>query len=93
MQSHRRNQGLPSRGRQGQEDDDGHLLGARRIPREPDAAWPDAAKKLHAEWWEARIGRQREVDASIAAKADVEYLYDKPYVDLRSVGSRPHFHI
>ena len=29
----------------------------------------------------ARIARQKEIDASIAAKADVEYLYDKPYED------------
>ena len=39
------------------------------------------AKELHAEWWEARIARQKEIDASIAAKADFEYLYDKPYED------------
>ncbi len=32
-------------------------------------------------WWEARIARQREIDASIAARADVEFLYDKPYID------------
>ena len=37
--------------------------------------------KAHAEWWEARIARQKEIDASIAAKAEFEYLYDKPYVD------------
>jgi len=37
--------------------------------------------ELHKQWWEARIARQREIDASIAAKADFEYLYDKPYVD------------
>ena len=37
------------------------------------------AKKLHADWWEARIARQKEIDASIAAKAEFEYLYDKPY--------------
>jgi adenine-specific DNA-methyltransferase len=49
------------------------------VPREADEAWPDAAKKLHAGWWEARIARQKEIDASIAAKADFEYLYDKPY--------------
>ena len=35
----------------------------------------------HAKWWEARIARQKEIDACIAARADVEYLYDKPYVD------------
>ncbi len=49
------------------------------IPREADAKWPDAAKKLHADWWQARIARQKEIDASIAAKAEFEYLYDKPY--------------
>jgi adenine-specific DNA-methyltransferase len=49
------------------------------IPREADTKWPDTAKKLHAEWWEARISRQKEIDASIAAKAEFEYLYDKPY--------------
>ncbi len=43
------------------------------------------AKKLHAEWWEARIARQKEIDASIAAKAEFEYLYDKPYEDKKKV--------
>ena len=55
------------------------------IPREADAKWPDAAKKLHADWWQQRIARQREIDASIAAKADSEYLYDKPYDDKKKV--------
>jgi adenine-specific DNA-methyltransferase len=55
------------------------------IPREADKAWPDAAKKLHTEWWEARIARQNEIDASIAAKAEFEYLYDKPYADNKKV--------
>jgi adenine-specific DNA-methyltransferase len=49
------------------------------------ANWPENAKKLHAEWWQARIARQREIDASIAAKAEPEYLYDKPYSDNRKV--------
>jgi len=40
---------------------------------------------LHARWWESRIARQREIDASIAAKADYEYLYDKPYEDKKKV--------
>ncbi len=47
--------------------------------------WPDAAKKLHADWWQARIARQQEIDASIAAKAEFEYLYDKPYEDKKKV--------
>ena len=49
------------------------------IPREAEAKWPDAVKKLHAEWWQARIARQQEIDKSIAAKAEFENLYDKPY--------------
>ena len=55
------------------------------IPREADAKWPDAAKELHADWWRARIARQQEIDKSIAAKAEFEYLYDKPYDDKRKV--------
>ncbi|UJJ56920.1 site-specific DNA-methyltransferase [Rhodanobacter denitrificans] len=55
------------------------------IPREADTKWPDAASKLHADWWRQRIARQREIDASIAAKADSEYLYDKPYEDKKKV--------
>ena len=55
------------------------------IPREAVNDWSDAAKTLHADWWQARIDRQREIDASIAAKADFEYLYDKPYENKKSV--------
>ena len=32
------------------------------------------AKKLLNDWWQARIARQKEIDASIAAKAEFEYL-------------------
>jgi len=55
------------------------------IPRAVGAGWPSAAKKLHADWWQARIARQQEIDASIAAKAEFEYLYDKPYEDRKKV--------
>ena len=55
------------------------------IPREADAQWSDVAKKLYADWWQARIARQQEIDKSIAAKAEFEYLYDKPYVDKKKV--------
>ena len=55
------------------------------IPREADAKWPDKAKQLHADWWQARIARQKEIDASIAAKAEFEYLYDKPYENRKAV--------
>ena len=55
------------------------------IPREADKSWSDAAKNLHADWWQARIARQNEIDASIKAKAKYEYLYDKPYEDKKKV--------
>ena len=55
------------------------------IPREVDVHWPQDAKTAHADWWQARIARQQEIDASIAAKADSEYLYDKPYTDNKKV--------
>ena len=55
------------------------------IPHEPDKAWPEMAAKLHKELWEQRVARQREIDGSIAAKADHEYLYDKPYSDSKTV--------
>jgi adenine-specific DNA-methyltransferase len=55
------------------------------IPREAEPKWSDAVKKAHAQWWQARIARQKEIDASIAAKAEFEYLYDKPYEDKKKV--------
>jgi len=55
------------------------------IPREAQSTWSDQAITLHAKWWEARIARQKEIDASISAKADSEYLYDKPYEDKSKV--------
>ena len=55
------------------------------IPRDAEETWPEEVKRLHAAWWEQRIARQREIDASIAAKADYEYLYDKPYEDKKKV--------
>jgi adenine-specific DNA-methyltransferase len=55
------------------------------IPRDADEKWSDEAKQIHAEWWKQRIARQNEIDASIAAKTDYEYLYDKPYEDKSKV--------
>jgi adenine-specific DNA-methyltransferase len=52
-----------------------------QIPREANDDWSAKARELHATWWETRISRQKEIDASIAAKADIEYLYDKPCED------------
>ena len=55
------------------------------IPREIPEDWTKAARPLHEAFWNARLARQREIDASIAAKADYEYLYDKPYNDKKKV--------
>ena len=55
------------------------------IPRESDEAWAEEATELHRQWWELRIARQGEIDASIAARAEYEYLYDKPYEDRSKV--------
>ena len=55
------------------------------VPREAPADWPEAAKKPLADFWEARIARQKAIDASIAAKAEFEFLYDRPYVDPKTV--------
>ncbi|MCX6581300.1 MAG: site-specific DNA-methyltransferase [Candidatus Aminicenantes bacterium] len=55
------------------------------IPRDADAKWPEPAGKLHGQWWELRIARQKKIDASIAAKAESEYLYDKPYEDNKKI--------
>ena len=55
------------------------------IPRNAEADWPEEAQRLHAQWWEGRVERQREIDASIAAKADYEHLYDRPFEDKKRV--------
>jgi adenine-specific DNA-methyltransferase len=55
------------------------------VPREAESSWSAESKKQHADWWKARIARQKEIDASIAAKAEFEYLYDKPYEDKKKV--------
>lgn len=51
------------------------------VPRELPADWPTEAKSVHAKFWRIRIARQKEIDADIAAKADHEFLYDKPIED------------
>lgn len=62
------------------------------VPEKAFDLWADAdssanqqAIDLHAQWWALRIQRQQEMDASIAARADQEYLYDKPYEDKKRV--------
>jgi adenine-specific DNA-methyltransferase len=55
------------------------------IPRDANDSWPDQAKSLHANFWHERMIRQSKIDASIAAKAEYEFLYDKPFVDNKKV--------
>jgi adenine-specific DNA-methyltransferase len=57
------------------------------IPRDTDGDWTPQAKELHSQWWQKRLDRQHEIDASIAAKAESnpKYLYDKPYEDTKIV--------
>ncbi|WP_292077477.1 MULTISPECIES: site-specific DNA-methyltransferase [Brevundimonas] len=55
------------------------------IPREVQTGWDDETIDLHRRWWDARIARQKEIDASIARRADVELLYDRPHEDKTKV--------
>ena len=55
------------------------------IPIEADEVWSEEAEKIHTQWWQQRIARQKEIDTSITAKAEFEYLYDKPYEDKKKV--------
>ena len=55
------------------------------VPREALEDWPAPAHSALVAFWEARTNRQREIDASIARKADFEHLYDKPVEDKSKV--------
>ncbi|MCY2987733.1 MAG: site-specific DNA-methyltransferase [Planctomycetota bacterium] len=55
------------------------------VPREAEKDWAADAKKLLKEWWASRQGRQQEIDASIARRADTEMLYDQPYEEHKRV--------
>ena len=55
------------------------------LPDQPRDPWGPGVTELHQRWWEERIARQKEIDASIAAKAEFEYLYDRPYEDTKVV--------
>ena len=55
------------------------------VPRERPDDWPTGADEPHERFWQARLERQRAIDESIAAKADFEFLYDKPYEDKSKV--------
>jgi adenine-specific DNA-methyltransferase len=67
-------------------EDFGELLHNTPMPKLPwISEYRMKFKDVMAFWWQARITRQQEIDASIAAKADFEYLYDRPYEDKKKV--------
>ena len=51
------------------------------VPRTAPQEWNKKAKSALEQFWKVRIERQSDIDKSIAAKADSEYLYDKPFED------------
>lgn len=51
------------------------------IPREG----AEKLQALLAEWWQIRRERQKEIDASIARRADTEQLFDQPYEDNKRI--------
>lgn len=55
------------------------------VPRKADEAWESDTQRLHSDWWESRIARQQEIDGSISAKAESEYLFDRPSEDNKKV--------
>jgi adenine-specific DNA-methyltransferase len=55
------------------------------VPRNPNDNWPSQIREYHDQWWKLRIARQKAIDASIASKAEFEYLFDKPYEDSQKV--------
>jgi len=59
-----------------------------QVPRDLKSEIPNPKteiEKLHAQWWEYRRARQKEIDDSIARHADTELLYDQPYEDNKRI--------
>ena len=54
------------------------------VPRVVESGQSSASELLE-KYWILRRDRQREIDASIARRADTEFLYDKPYQDNKRV--------
>ena len=59
----------------------GKKWGEGDVPSEANATWDKETRLAHAAWWKARIERQKAVDASILAKAEPQFLHDKPSTD------------
>ena len=55
------------------------------IPSSHESHKSHPSHSLLQEWWNLRRDRQKEIDASIAKKADTELLYDRPYEDNKTI--------
>ena len=55
------------------------------VPRDAESNWSEAATAIHRQWLDDIQARQQEIDMSIAAHADQEYLYDAPYENNQKV--------
>ena len=71
---------LPS----GEKTDESSLL-EWEVPNNPPDDWPPEARKAHQKFWNERAKRQQQIDDCIAANADFELLYDRPYEDNNTV--------
>ncbi len=47
------------------------------------------AQKMVHQWWDLRRDRQKEIDASIARRAETEMLYDQPYAETKRARVSP----
>ncbi len=55
------------------------------LPRAVDSGQSTVVSELLQKYWELRRTRQKEIDATIARRADTEFLYDKPYEDKKRI--------
>ena len=55
------------------------------LPRAVDGGQSTGVSELLQKYWELRRTRQKEIDATIARRADTEFLYDKPYEDKKRI--------
>ena len=56
-----------------------------QVPHAAEADWPAEVQDLHQQYQQACMERQQAMDRSIAQKAEVELLYDRPYEDKSKV--------
>ena len=62
-----------------------HGLLEWEVPPDAPDDWPEVARAALSEFWGVRRIRQKEIDASIAEKAESEVLYDQPVEDRSKV--------